>query len=154
LSCASISFICLLGVSDLQPADLLLESLDELVGEHARQRVALAILHQPVLGLAADARRLGVGHAPAEVGQPLHDRVLAVVERDDGVLPAELAERALCLGELALHPVDLLFEEVPRFAGELELRLEVLQDVAACVRIGDALREPGAGAGEADLDEA
>ena len=92
----------LLGVAHLEPAHLLLEPLDQRVGEHARQRVALALLHQPVLRLGRDPRRLGVGHAPAEIGQPLDDRVLAIVERDDGVLAAEVAEGALRVRQLAL----------------------------------------------------
>ena len=61
----------LLGVAHLELAHLLLEPLDERIGEHARQRIARAILHQSVLRLGGDARRLGVGHAPSEIGQPL-----------------------------------------------------------------------------------
>ncbi len=138
----------------LELAHLLLEPLDERIGEHARQRIARAILHQSVLCLGGDARRLGVGHAPSEIRQPLGGRVLVIVERDDGVLSAEVAERALRLRQLSFHASDLVLEEVPRLPGELELRLQALEDEAARVRVGDALREPGAGAGEADLDEA
>src|SRR4030095_10084283 len=42
----------LLGIADLEPAHLLLEPLDERVGEDAWQRIALAILDPPVLRLA------------------------------------------------------------------------------------------------------
>ena len=86
--------------------------------------------------------------------QPLDDRVVVIVERDDGVLAAERAERALRLRQLSFDAVDLVLEEVPRLPGELELRLQALEDEAARVRVGDALREPGVRAGEADLDEA
>src|SRR4029453_15126476 len=112
--------------------------------------LAPALPPQPVLRLGGDARRLGVGHAPSEIGQALHDRVLAIIERDDGVLPPEVAEGALRLRQLALHASDLGLEELARLPGELELRFQVLKDVAARVRVGDALREPRAGAGEAD----
>src|SRR5262249_59952615 len=94
------------------------------------------------------------GHAPAEIGQPLDDRVLALVEREAGVVALEVAEGALGCRQLALQEGDLGLEEVARLTGELELRLQPPQDVAARMCVGDALREPGAWTGEADLDEA
>src|SRR5262249_60079777 len=111
----------LVGVLPRGAAALLLRALEEGMGEPAGQRVALAFLDEPVLRLGGDARRLGIGHAPAEIGQPLDDRVLALVEGDDRVLALEVAEGALRFGQLALHAGDLGLEEVARLPGELEL---------------------------------
>ena len=112
-----------LRVAHLEPAHLLLESLDERVRQHARKRVPLAHRHQPGFGLCGDPRRFGVGQPAAEVAQTLDDRVLAVVERDHRVAVPELAQRLLGGVELTLHAIDLPLQKGARLAGELELRL-------------------------------
>ena len=143
-----------LCVARLEPVGLGPQGLDAGVGSDGRQRVVPAAAREAALALHGDPVGLGLAQPSAELGQASGERLLPSIERDGGMLPAKLRQRALGREELAAHAVDLLLEERGRLAGELRSESQAAPDVLRGMGARHLLRERGARAREAHLDGA
>ena len=145
------------GLLTLQIAQVALQLLDVVVAEHRRERVdRVAVLNRPQLvveRLLFDARRLGLGGGAVEIGQPLHDDVLSVLDGDGVVLL--LVALQLGLARLDLLPLlgQLLLEPVGGVLRGGEAILEVLLDVGPRVRVGQVGRQLRIRGRHADVDQ-
>ena len=142
----------------LQIAELALQLLDVLVAEHRRERVdrrrALDGLQLVVERFLLDARRLRLRHRAVQVGEPLDDDVLAILDGDGVVRLLEVLERGLALLDLLALLGQLLAEPVGRVLRGGERELEVLLDVRLATPLAMSAASCGSRRREAQLHDA
>ncbi len=146
-----------LGLLALQIAEVALQLLDVVVAEHRRERVdRVAVLNRPELvveGFLFDSRRLGLGRGGVQIGQPLHDDVLPILDGDGVVLLLVALEVGLARLDLLPLLGQLRLEPVGGVLGSRETVLEVLLDIGPCVGVGQIGCQLRIRGGHADVDQ-
>ncbi len=129
----------------LQIGELALQLLDVLVTQHGGQcvdrRCALHRLQLVVERLLLDPHGLGLGDGPVQIREPLHDDVLAVLDRDRVVRLLVALERRLALLDLAPLLGQPLAQPVGGVLRGGEPGFEVLLDVGLREPVGHVGRE-------------
>ena len=143
----------------LQLGELALLLLDELIRQNRRHRVegrpvALNRLDLAVRRFLLDALGLGTGHGPVEIGQLLHDDVLALFKGQGIVLLAIALQRRFGALHLLALLAKALAQPVRRFPRRGVLELEALLDVHRRGCVGDGGRQLWVRRGVLDVDEA
>ena len=143
----------------LQVRQLRLQLLDEGVREDRGKRIERRAVVLQALELVVERfllepvrSRLGIGGV--QIGQPLHDDVLAVFQGDGIALLAVALERLFAGLQLLALLGQLLAEPGRRVLGRAELVLEVLRDVLPGQRVRQRRGHFRARRDEPDVNEA
>ena len=141
------------GALRLQLQQRAMQPLDPGLVEEIGLRVGPGVTQEGVAGLQADPRRFGLGHRRRQVGQPLRDDFLFLVDRDTGMECREGVQRRFGTRDAFGGFLELAAQELLRRDVGGELGFLVGFQKGAGVRRGQERRQVRARGRETDLHQ-
>ncbi len=106
------------------------------------------------LGLEGNPLRLGRRKLFVQIEQPVNDKVLFIIQRDNSLIPPVTVQRSLGLFHPFLQLQKFLLEEFYRLFVNPGAKVNSVTYVRKRVGIGQAGRNTGIRGGKQDLDQA